>query len=313
VTLQVNENGCWSPAGSAIVVPKQNPPAPNGNAVTNNCGYSELSSTATGELIWYSGQTTSAITVSNAGDYTLTRVLNGCTSTAVSFHAVPKSTPLPPLVSNTEYCGYAVLATNTTGQLTWNTGETTSAITVTSTGFYAATVTGINACTTATSISIVIHEPPDIFLGNDTTLIAPDSIVLDPGTFASYAWSTNATTQSITVKASGSYFVTVTDQAGCSASDTIVVDVVTGIYNICHGEGYSVYPNPNNGAFWIVFNAGSLGFTDVSVCNLTGEEIYKAAVTAREVHIILPTLAKGIYLIKLTVNGKQHVKKIVVM
>src|SRR4029079_12937446 len=44
------------------------------------------------------------------------------------------------------------------------------------------------------------------------------SVTLTASSAASYAWSNGATTSSITVNASGSYSVTVTDANGCSAT-----------------------------------------------------------------------------------------------
>src|SRR5690606_26754323 len=51
--------------------------------VTNNCGESVLTATGTG-LVWSNGQTTPSITVTNAGTYTVTQTVSGCTSSAGS-------------------------------------------------------------------------------------------------------------------------------------------------------------------------------------------------------------------------------------
>src|SRR5205085_4501343 len=56
--------------------------------------------------------------------------------------------------------------------------------------------------------------------GGNVTLSAPVG-------YASYLWSTGATTQNIAVTGSGSFSVTVTDVYGCSASSAPTVVTVT--------------------------------------------------------------------------------------
>lgn len=49
------------------------------------------------------------------------------------------------------------------------------------------------------------------------------AVALDPGPYASYLWSTGATTRVITVEQGGTYTVTVTDDEGCSVTSEPVV------------------------------------------------------------------------------------------
>lgn len=64
-------------------------------------------------------------------------------------------------------------------------------------------------------------------LPSDTTICNGDSLVLYPGNFSSYLWSTNSTDSTITVSTSGQYYVEVQNaNAGCGvSSDTINVNV----------------------------------------------------------------------------------------
>ena len=69
---------------------------------------------------------------------------------------------------------------------------------------------------------------PVVDLGNDITACDGAEVILTPGgQYASYTWSTSATTPSITVTASQSYDVLVTDINGCSGTDTAAVTLVT--------------------------------------------------------------------------------------
>ncbi len=66
-----------------------------------------------------------------------------------------------------------------------------------------------------------------IFLGNDTTLCTPDSLMLSPGPgFQSYLWSDSSSGSSLTVDTSGTYFVIIDDSSGCTISDTILITAV---------------------------------------------------------------------------------------
>ena len=70
--------------------------------VVNNCGSSILSTTATGTILWSNGATISSITVTVAGNYTVTRTVNGCTSAIGNGIAAPKVLPLAPTASVTQ-------------------------------------------------------------------------------------------------------------------------------------------------------------------------------------------------------------------
>jgi hypothetical protein len=84
-------------SSSALLTVNAVPSAPT-VSVTNNCGNSVLTATGTGSLLWSTGATTSSITVTTAGTYTVTRTVNGCASPAASGVAAPRA--LPVLSSN---------------------------------------------------------------------------------------------------------------------------------------------------------------------------------------------------------------------
>lgn len=88
---------------------------------------------------------------------------------------------------------------------------------------------------TATADLIINVTPaplPTIAASGPTTLCQGGSVTLTASPANSYLWSNGATTQSITVNASGSYSVTVTNANGCSASSaatTVTVNPATAI------------------------------------------------------------------------------------
>jgi hypothetical protein len=68
--------------------------------------------------------------------------------------------------------------------------------------------------------------PCSVDLGNDGSFCSADNIQLDAGPgFVSYLWSDSSTAQTLTVTASGAYWVQVTDSNNCVATDTINIIV----------------------------------------------------------------------------------------
>ena len=77
--------------------------------------------------------------------------------------------------------------------------------------------------------NVLVLYQPVVFLGNDTTIMLGQTLILDAGNPGSdYLWSTGATTQTLPVSVSGIYTVNVSSFCGADA-DTIEVSVVTGI------------------------------------------------------------------------------------
>ncbi|HBQ84348.1 MAG TPA: hypothetical protein DD745_15965, partial [Bacteroidales bacterium] len=116
--------------------------------VIDNCDTtSALSTIAEGTLLWSTMETSSSITVTTAGIYTVTTTIDGCTSAPGSATAAPKNTPAAPEVTVMDNCdSTSILSTEAGGELLWSTLETSSSITVTTAGIYTVTTT-IDGCT----------------------------------------------------------------------------------------------------------------------------------------------------------------------
>ena len=106
-----------------------------------------------------------------------------------------------------------------------------------------------------------VVSDPQINLGNDTTILLSESLVLSPGSgFVSYSWSTGDTTAQLIVDsalfAPGTYTISVEaiDWFGCLAADTIVItleeETTTGWVPIDRAD-VLISPNPNSGNFEI--------------------------------------------------------------
>jgi gliding motility-associated-like protein len=105
----------------------------------------------------------------------------------------------------------------------WSTAETTRSITPLASGTYSVTVTTAANCSATFDVQVDLMPLVSVSLGADTALCTGQALVLDPGSVTgSIAWSTGATTPTLTVDGSGTYALEATN-GFCSDADTIVV------------------------------------------------------------------------------------------
>ena len=108
--------------------------------------------------------------------------------------------------------------------------------------------------------SIAVPATPQVVnIGNDTSICAGTSIVLDAGNAGmTYLWSTGATTQTITVDTTATYSVTVRNSQGYPVIDSRLVTVnpilpvsvaiaATPTGTICAGQSVTFTATPSNG------------------------------------------------------------------
>jgi N-acetylneuraminic acid mutarotase len=238
---------------------------------------------------WNTGATSQTITASMPGTYSVTVTSPwGCSAAdSIAFTFYPN--PVVSLGHDTDICaGSSIsLASLSTGGSTylWNTGATTSSISVSSAGSYWLQVTDIHGCIGRDTASISINPTPVVALGNDTSVCMGNNIILDalnPGAF--YFWSTSATTQMISVSTTGTYHVVVTDSNGCVGNDTInlaftslpIVNLGSDT-SICIGSSIALDAhNPGGTYLWStaattsMISAASAGSYDVAVTDADG-------------------------------------------
>ncbi|WP_143470488.1 gliding motility-associated C-terminal domain-containing protein [Labilibaculum filiforme] len=188
-----------------------------GNTITFDAG--NIGAT----YLWSTGETTQTITVATSGNYSVTITdANGCTATDDA-NATIHANPLVDLGIDQSTCaGNSITfdAENVGATYLWSTGETTQTITVATSGNYSVTITDANGCSATDDANATIHANPLVDLGIDQETCAGNTITFDAGNIgATYLWSTGATTQTITVSASGNYSVSITDANGCTATD----------------------------------------------------------------------------------------------
>ncbi|MBK7108124.1 MAG: T9SS type A sorting domain-containing protein [Bacteroidetes bacterium] len=176
--------------------------------------------------LWSNGETTSSITVSESGDYSVTIYKNDCSaiSDPIAITVNPNPTATVNADGSTTLCeGEDVMLTaNTASSYLWSNGETTQSITVSESGNYSVTITNENSCTNESdAVAVTVNPIPvaTISAGGDTEFCEGGSVMLTASSGDSYLWSTGQTSASISATSEGSYSVTVTEN-GCSATSS---------------------------------------------------------------------------------------------
>ena len=108
----------------------------------------------------------------------------------------------------------------------WQNGSTDSIFVVNTYGTYWVEVIDNIGCVYSDTINIELFPSPIINLGNDTLLCLGDSLILNAGGgYLSYNWNTGSNDSIIVISSFGIYWVEVTNEFGCTAIDSILVDI----------------------------------------------------------------------------------------
>lgn len=198
----------------------------------------------------------------------------------------------------------------------WSTGSQGQSTMVGEEGQYTLIVTNDSGCADTTMPFVEVSDP-GLNLGNDTTIGESDTLILSaPAGMNSYLWNTNASTQSIAVNESnapGEFWVRVEDTNDCLHTDTIFVDIRTGI-NENRLMQSRIYPNPITEHATVELNLPAAADVHIQVLSLTGKVVVndrRAFTAGTTQHILnLSEVSSGVYLVRITAGNKTLNKKI---
>jgi len=290
-----NANGCSASVSAPVVVQALPSTATTVAGSTAFCqgGSVTLTAPTSASYLWIpGGETTQSIAANASGSYAV-QVSNGACSatslaTIVNVYALPAANISSASTTICQGSSVTLTAPPATSYA-WSNGATTQSINVTSAGNYGVTVSNVYGCTNAsplTAISVSALPASFISAAGPTTFCNGSSVILSANSGTSYLWSNGATTQNITANASGNYFVTITNAAGCSAASN-EIEVITqqtftstatavGPTAVCNGAFVTLVASPgtsylwSNGATTQGINAGVNGNYSVTVTDALG-------------------------------------------
>ena len=214
------------------------------------------------DYLWSTGATSTTISTNGANEYWV-RVINGDGCTTRDTINVDNH-PSPAMTLNIPDTNICLLDTITLDggvwdEYQWNYNSSVNqTVNVFAAGTYILTVKNQFGCATSDTTVVGIYQLPNSNLGPDREVCLYKNVdITVPENNATYLWSTNENTQSISTNLPGEYSVIVTNINGCSTRDTIVlnpgIDLIIDLgpdQNICPGETFTMELFGYDSLYW---------------------------------------------------------------
>ncbi|MFK7807773.1 MAG: gliding motility-associated C-terminal domain-containing protein, partial [Saprospiraceae bacterium] len=213
----------------------------------------DASNTLAATYQWSTGESTSTISTTNSGQYTVTLFDDVGCFVSDTIELMFTNTPLIDLGPDQTLCeGDEWLLDVTTAGATysWQDGSTDAQFNITETGTYVVEV-NLNGCVATDEFLAVFSPPLPLDLGDDQSACDVQSLFLDASTTgaASYEWSSGSTNPILEVQNTGDYFVTITNDLGCETIDNITITfsltpeiTLAADTSLCDGESLNLIP-----------------------------------------------------------------------
>lgn len=197
---------------------------------------------------WFDGSTNNSIDISNAGLYSVT-VTNaiGCQN-VLSATVTEYNLTAPVISGELTICEGQSTTLRASGgtSYVWDDGTTQPLITVNATGTYSVTSTNSYGCTATTSATVLVNPAPVVTILAQDAICRGEDISISAITSANtFHWNTgqNTATINVTPTMNTNYTVLVTDEHGCSATASTLVNVnslpsvyISGTSAVCQGD-----------------------------------------------------------------------------
>ena len=192
----------------------------------------------------------------------------------------------------------------------WSTGASAYQIFALN-GTYTVTVSDAVGC--SATADVVVAAPQVV---NATLLPTPDTqgfpdcngvvdVTLTGGT-APYTltWSNGMSNDSLTDLCIGWYFLSVVDDAGCTAQDSVYVDFINTVNSVQDGIQVQVFPNPSHGLVEVVLSQ-KIANAKLQLVDISGRIALERPVSGNKIVIETSGLANGIYHVVIANNNKE--------
>lgn len=223
------------------------------------------------------GGSGNSITASNAGAYIVSVTnANGCIGRD-TVNLIHHPVPMPVISGDTAICSgeqSTLDAGSGFSSYLWSNSADTATIQVANAGVYSVTVTNAQGCQGSDQFTLAVNPLPTPVISGDATICAGQTSTLNAGSgYSAYEWTGGQITPQITVSASDTFGVTVTDANGCSAADSFILTVfqnptpaISGILSFCSGSNTLL----NAGAGFVEYLWSNSDTTAVASVNTPG-------------------------------------------
>lgn len=184
--------------------------------------------------------------------------------------------------------------------------------TFTASGDYTIFIAGSNGCDSIVLLSLTVVETDNTVSAFENTLTANQG-------GASYQWYDcdsaesipGATAQTFQATVNGNYAVVVTSNSGCIVFSDCQSVVISGIQDLELSNAITLFPSPADTEVRIL-NRTSYPITGISVANFTGQ-VLDVLNGEEKQSIDVSTLVPGLYMMKIEIDGKSVMKRLVVI
>lgn len=224
----------------------------------------------------------SAITTNRPGKYEVVVSSNtlACSRTAVAYNLAFELLPVLSIqkIGDTPLCNgetISLQAVFSSGNVKWSTGETSSTIQIKSSGIYSATIKTVAGCEINQSLNLQFFPKPKLNIP-DATLCQFNNqkvTLTAPAGFTRYEWNGVSGTRNYTTSALGTVHLMVTDQNGCTATETI------NINSYCDDIRMANTFTPNGDGIndtWTITGLENDASSNVKVFNRSGSLIFES-------------------------------------
>ena len=180
-----------------------------------------------------------------------------------------------------------------------------------STGIYHSVFPVDGECDSISVIRLTITKSPNAYITGEMWVAdeVQDSTTLTAWGGVEYLWSTGDTTQSIvvTTEMDSIYYVTVTDEYGCSSTAEAIVTNATGIEE--NAISVNIYPNPTK----TTVNIEADNITAIRVSDIMGQVLIDKTTRTDALQIDMSRFAHGQYFVSVCTSKGVVTRKIVKM
>lgn len=322
-------------------------PSPTVTGVAAICNTTPANLSATtgfSSYLWSNGATTQSISISVAGNYTVTVTdANNCQGHTSTVSVVNSTFPTATVTaggptSNCSGVTFSLTANSGSGYTyMWKkgsvfvSGATNISYNPTTSAQYRVQVTNAAGCaklSASTPVTFYALPSATITPQGSLNICATGSVVLlaNAGTGYLYQWKRNglnisgATSQSYTATTAGSYRVLVTNTNNCQRLSTIKSVTGCKLEDVSQDASFdfNIRPNPNNGMFNIDLNNDWTGSAvTLEVFNAIGQLVHTQNLLVDEGVNSLPVqiqhqISAGMYLVKMSTSNESIARNFIV-